>query len=247
MMLPKVRGLGLRVNGPFWARYVRNLVIPELAVLRETVVDRALPSFDKIGDEADEAADAALEKMGRYFHPDDDPADMYEAANDAAILYYDLRRSAHQALLNLFAVALHHLLEQKLLFLLRKELLPKEHENNQALLKRSAVVEALADQGVLIAKFPEWQVIEELRLVANVAKHADGPSADQLWALRPDLFLPEVLRHEIDSPLASFKTQVMTPMSGDDLFVSRGDLDTYFQSVETFCQRLADELDAAAT
>ncbi len=45
MRVPRVRGSGLKSNGPFWAHYVRDLVLEEIAVLRETVIDRALPSF----------------------------------------------------------------------------------------------------------------------------------------------------------------------------------------------------------
>ena len=79
MKVPKPLGAGLRTNGPYWARYIRAAVIPELAVLRETVADRALPSFDGVEEEADKASDMALERLGNAFNPEwDDPADAYE-------------------------------------------------------------------------------------------------------------------------------------------------------------------------
>ncbi len=246
MALPKVRGLGLKANGPFWANYLRRIVIPEVVVLRETVLDRALPSFDNIDDEAERAGEEALERLGRHFHPDDDPADYYEAARDESILYYDLRRSARQAVLNLFAVALHHLLEQKLLFLLRKELLPKEHENDHALLRGSNIVKAFGAQGLDLKDFPEWSKIEELRHVANATKHADGAATESLWKVRPDLFLPDALKNDPSSPLGKIKTAVHAPLSGEDLFVSPLDLGDYFDQVDAFLNRLADEMESLA-
>lgn len=245
MRVPRVRGSGLKSSGPLWARYVRDLVLEEIAVLRETVIDRALPSFAEIEREADEASTEALNRLGRYFHPDGDgdPADAYEAARDEGILYYELRSSARQALVNLFAVALHHLVEQKLLFLLRRELLPTEAENDKRFFKRHVVVEAFEAQGIDLSAFPEWPKLEELRLAANVAKHADGLSAEELWKLRPDLFQSEFIRRYAASPLRRFKGQVMAPMSGEDLFVTPEDLVEYFDQVDSFCRRLADEME----
>lgn len=246
MALPKVRGLGLKANGPFWAGYVRRLMIPEVTVLRETVLERALPSFDQIGDEAEQAAEEALERLGVNFHPDDDPADYYEAAQDESILYYDLRTSARQAVVNLFAVALHHLLEQKLLFLFRRELLPKENENDIKLLTRNNVVRAFADQGIDLTDFPEWSKIEELRHVANVVKHADGRSGEALWELRPELFSPEVIREDPASPFGKVKAAVHAPLAGDDLYIQQADLEEYFDNVLEFVSRLADEMETLA-
>ena len=178
MRVPRVVGSGLKGNGPRWARYVRDLVLEEIAILRETVIDRALPSFAELEQEADEAS--ALRRLGHYSHPDDDPADAYEAARDERINYYESRSSARQAMVNLFAVALHHLVEQKLLFLLRRELLPKKAENDKQFFKRHIVVKAFEAQGIDPSAFPEWPKLEELRLATNVAKHADGPSAEEL-------------------------------------------------------------------
>lgn len=244
MRVPRVRGSGLKSSGLLWARYVREVVFVEIAVLRETVIDRALPSFAQIGREADEASDEALERLGRNFHPDDDPVDVYEAAHDEGIDYYGFRSAARQALINLFAAALHHLVEQKLLLLLRRGLLPKEAQNDKRFFKRRIVVEAFEIQGIDISVFPEWKKLRELQLVANVVKHADGRSAEKLWELRPDLFQPEIIRRDAASPLGRFKGQVMEPMSGEDFYVTPEDLVEYFDQANSFFRRLADEMEA---
>lgn len=247
MPIPKVRGLGLRTNGPFWAKYARDVWIPEVAVLSETVLTRALPSFARIDAEAKRASEERWQKLGRHASPNADPADVAEAAQDAGIIYYQMRSSARQALLNLFCVALHHLVEQQLLTLLRRELLPKSEENNRKFLKRACVVEALRNQDIDIEGFPEWEHLEELRLVANVAKHAEGSASDQLKVRRPDLFTPKILKHETESPLYGPKGPVLNPMSGDDLYVDDADLARYFAFVQGFWERLASAMENASS
>jgi hypothetical protein len=41
----------------------------------------------------------------------------------------------------------------------------------------------------------DWARIDELRLVANSVKHAEGPSAQQLRELRADLFQNPAFAH----------------------------------------------------
>jgi hypothetical protein len=207
--------------------------------------DSALPSFVGIDVEAERASDERWQELGSYAGPGADPADVAEAAQDAGIIYYQMRESARQALLNLFSVALHHLVEQQLLTLLRRELLPKSEENNRKLLNRASVVEALRNQGIDLLGFPEWEHLEELRLVANVAKHAEGSASDQLKVRRPDLFTPKILKHEPESPLYGPKGPVLNPMSGDDLYVDEDDLERYFVFVRDFWERLASAMEDA--
>jgi hypothetical protein len=45
--------------------------------------------------------------------------------------------------------------------------------------------------GLKVKDLEGWSVVDELRLVANVAKHAEGDSATKLRALRPALFVSE--------------------------------------------------------
>ena len=61
-------------------------MLEEIAAVRETVIDPALPSFAEIEREADEASAEALRWVGRYLHPDGDPVDAYEAARDQGII-----------------------------------------------------------------------------------------------------------------------------------------------------------------
>ncbi|HEX7049053.1 MAG TPA: hypothetical protein VF188_02485 [Longimicrobiales bacterium] len=247
MPIPKVRGLGLRANGPFWASYARSVWLPQIQVLSETVVDRALPAFAEIEREAELVSEERWVKLSAFAGPDTDPADLADAARDAGVIYYQLRSSARQALVNLFCVALHHLVEQQLLTLLRRELLPMSDEDNRKLLNRPTVVAALRMQGIDVEGFPEWKHLDELRLVANVVKHAEGDSSDKLKDRRPDLFTPEILRGEPGSPPFGSHGPVLNPMSGDDLYISDNDLADYFTFAEGFWRRLAEAMEALAS
>ena len=42
--------------------------------------------------------------------------------------------------------------------------------------------------GISIEEFRSWNDLEELRLVCNAVKHAEGGSAKALEKIRPDLF-----------------------------------------------------------
>ncbi len=242
---PKARGFGLGGSGPFWADFARTVWIPQLQVLRETVIERALPAFSDIQGEAEAKSEARWDSlMASATSPELDPADVAELAELAGVDHYLTRRAARQSLVNLFSVALHHLLEQQLLTLLRKELLDKGDENNFSQLKREVVVQALATSGVDIESYDSWACIEELRYLANVVKHAAGGSAEMLAARRPDLFTHPLLReanHFEDTPAPE---RVLSPLSGEEVFVSDEDLEGYFKCVLQFWNELASDLDS---
>lgn len=232
-------------NGFFWATQARDFWLEEVAVLRESVFVRVLPAFEDVEEEADRVAQEKWMALGEQSGPSENPGDLAEVAREAGISFYLTRMAARQGLVNLFCVALHHLLEQQLLFLLRRELLPKRLEYHSTYLTRQEVVDRLAEQGIRIDSFPEWVRIDELRLVANVAKHAEGSSAEELKARRPDLFTPPILKRELEAPLWGPKGRILNPMSGEDLWVSDQDLEAFFESVLAFWRRLAVAMEGA--
>jgi hypothetical protein len=101
------------------------------------------------------------------------------------------------------------------------------------------------EYGVDVARLASWKKIEELRLVANVIKHTEGRSSDELLALRPDLFVHPLFRTEKES-FGSPPGDVRMPLMGDDLYVSEEDLVVYTKAVQGFWEELASALEAAA-
>lgn len=97
-----------------------------------------------------------------------------------------MMRSLRQTMLNLLATGLFHLAEQQLAVLGQDA----GFENRQP---KSTTLEDVVKwyKSTLrldLRSLSEWPLIDELRLVANTAKHAEGKSSDDLRILRPELF-----------------------------------------------------------
>ena len=75
--------------------------------------------------------------------------------------------------------------------------------------------------------------MKELNLVANVVKHASGPSAGKLHVIRPDLFSPPGLE-EFGPTFAPKPEDVEHPAGGLDLYVTEHNLQVYFKAAEEF-------------
>jgi hypothetical protein len=91
----------------------------------------------------------------------------FNEAMDHAVLFESMRF----ATLNLYAAALYHLTEQHLIDL-PLQILNYEEQHN---FRREQVVSWFKDTpGLDLALLPSWRLIDELRLVANVVKHAEG-------------------------------------------------------------------------
>jgi hypothetical protein len=108
----------------------------------------------------------------------------------------------YQATLNLFSAGLFHVIEQQLAELTRDAAIEKEVSDT----KLEVVVDWYRKNCQLdLTQFSSWPVIEELRLVANTTKHAEGPSANQLRTKNPKLFQYPPLRNEVPNVAASIR------------------------------------------
>jgi len=146
-----------------------------------------------------------------------------------------------QGLQNMSAAALYHLYEQQVMLFHRREVLDLGEENDAALFKHSVFRERLLRYGIDVKTFASWPLIEELRLVANTVKHAEGDSAADLHSRRPELFIaPQVA----DLPFLGSKAvaRVFQPVMGEDLYVSVDDIRRYANAVEQFWSELSDAM-----
>jgi hypothetical protein len=80
-------------------------------------------------------------------------------------------------------------------------------------------------------------MIDELRLVANLVKHGDGPLARQLMAARPNLFPIDAL---------GYTPMVGLPLTGDGYNVRLPQIAAYFDAVAEFWIELANAIDVVA-
>jgi len=156
---------------------------------------------------------------------------------------YLLLDGIRQGMLNLFAAALYHAFEQQIMLFHRREVLKPAEENDHALLTLSEFQSRLARSGVDIKTFSSWAKIEELRLVANAVKHAEGNSAKRLHTLRPDMFQNPHL-DQLGLPKTR-NSRIFQPLVGEDLYVSLTDIHDYCETLTTFWQELSDAMQCA--
>ncbi len=133
----------------------------------------------------------------------------------------------YQATLNLFAAGLFHVVEQQLADLTRDAAIEREVADT----KLQVVVDWYKKNCQLdLTQFSSWSVIEELRLVANTTKHAEGASATQLRTRNPKLFQYPLLRKDVPN-VAVFHTPLSLPLGGDGLYVTGDEFRRYHKAV----------------
>jgi len=227
-------------NALYWADCIRRVFIQDIDALAKCLEGRILPAFASLDKEAEQLEKNEFERRTSSANPDMDPAEIAETSRDLAVSHYQIMRDVEQAALNLFAAACFHLLEQQLLLFHRKELLSDEEKNHHNLLKISEVISRLAAHGIDLTHFSVWPEINDLRLVANVVKHADGKSADQLRSRNPDLFArPDPTVSTVCGNRTIMKPAVYQPLMGRDFFVTIEAFRSYARAVRSFWQELA--------
>lgn len=148
-----------------------------------------------------------------------------------------------QGLINMFASGLYHTFEQQLMLFHRKQILPPTLENDKSQFKMAKIKESLRLHGINVEVLPCWHKIDEMRLVANTVKHAEGDSSEELRVRRPDLFRDPRLQ-EFDLPELGNapSTRVFLPMVGEDLFIPLEEIQLYRDAIVDFWERLADAM-----
>ena len=226
------------LNHYWWARTFQNDFAPQLCAVVDALKGRLFLSFETIEAEAE----AVTQKVWKGFMSgvgtgDEDPANSAEAAQDAGVSHYLLLAGIRQGLLNLFAVALFHTFEQQVMQFLRRELLHPPEENDPKLLKWAEFEKRLKACGIEIRHVSSWPKVEELRLVTNTVKHAEGDSAQELFRVRPDLF-----EHPGVQKPAGLTTKaqprVLLPLVGEDLYVQLSDVEAYLRALLGFWAEL---------
>jgi len=167
--------------GHFWAETCGDVFSARISEFCTAIEARLLPAFDDLEGEADQAANAEWDRLSREADPEwVDQAEVAERATEVGVAYYLSMQSVRQALINLSIAALYHLFEQQMLFFHRQQLLHPREENDASLINMRELMSRLALGGVDVHKMRSWPRIQELKAAANVVKHAEGRSADEL-------------------------------------------------------------------
>lgn len=231
-------------NARFWSSHIRSDFIPAVHRTAEIFLDRLLPTFRTAEDEAAAKTAEVYEEL--IASPSDgsgDLAEFAEVADEAGDTYFAWLKELEQSMLNACAMFLYHLFEQQMVMLLRRELLLDHEQGNLKLFICDTAVDRIRQYGVEINNFPSWPALTELRLLANVVKHGDGPSSEKLHALAPELFEAPLLRGMKLSGVMARKPQVFTPLLGNDIYVTAERIEFYRVALEKFWRELAKSID----
>jgi hypothetical protein len=211
----------MAVTGSYMAWRVKVSPLPLVSAYGAVVFHDLMPTFDNIEQRAQRVAEEEYERLGAVPADDNWDGDMgalAEAAEDEALSFYETFSSMKQSILNLFAVGLFHLLEQQLADLCHDGAFTVAPPDGTTLV-REVSPWYLRHFYLDLRGLRSWNAIDELRLVANVVKHAEGNSAQQLRERRPELFRYPAFKNEPHIEMLNV-AHVARPLAGDDLYVT---------------------------
>ena len=105
----------------FWTDYFRQ-AIRELQGFRVGALEKVVPAFEGIGEDAERAIEAEYERLGSMtaYDAQIDMSDVADMAMEHRNTVYETMFGVRQGVLNLLAVGLCHLFEQQQMFFLRR-------------------------------------------------------------------------------------------------------------------------------
>jgi hypothetical protein len=166
-----------------------------------------------------------------------DGSEFHERAFDASLSFYETMVSLYQATVNLFTAGLFHLIEQQLADLTHDGAMDAAAPDTQL----TNIVEYYRDHlNVDLTEFDSWDVIEEMRLVANATKHGEGPSAEKLRGVRPELFQYPALRVN-NEKVGHFPLEL--PLGGECLYITADDFRRYEEAASRLFDFVIEQFD----
>lgn len=222
-------------DGRFWAEHFSRVFSKQITHFCVAVETRFLPTFESLEAEAQQVSDTEWERLGHIVNPEyADESQLAEQAYEIGVEYFMSMDGVRQSLINLVVMALYHLFEQQLLLFHRRQVLHPTEENDKKLINTAEFKARLSTAGVEITSLSAWPKVEELRVVANTIKHAEGTSADNLRQLRPDLFNRPQTREFTSSSMS----HVYMPLAGEDIYLTVADLKGYCEALLKFWKEL---------
>lgn len=220
-------------------------ILPPVEAYNGDLFRDVLKAFDHLEERSDEKANDFFNNYTG--NETTDPGDVAGWAREHSYSWWQTMVSLRQSMINLMAAGLFHLIEQQLGALSLDCVYERVRDTKLEIVRRWYI----ANLGIDLASLSDWPRIDELRLVTNSVKHAEGPSARQLRKLRPDLFANPAFAHirsEMGGRWHARQEPLAMPLAGEDLFVTETDLHSYcsaavglFEGIVEFCEARRDD------
>ena len=222
----------------FFSISFKDKYITEINTMEECLENRILPVFKNIEQEAEQVSDEEYKKLNQYANENSDESEIAEHAYFTRVEYFSRLEAVRQSIINMFAMAWYHLFQQQLLDFLRNEIISFDERENYTRNDISKIHERLKQVGIDIKSISSWDKIDELRIISNTIKHAEGTSACELKKLRPDLFEMPPFRNNPEAKINSTKLEVYRPLLGEDLYLTLDDFKQYTELIKKFWDEL---------
>ena len=197
--------------------------------------NRITRAFENLNDEAERIQADAYDRFASS-NPsrEEDNSGIAEAAYFEGVDFYLATDAIRQGVVNLMIAGLFHLLEQQSQYMATQVLSQPaiQSTGNDGFAQLESLLEK--QYGIKIKSFKTGPLLDELRLVANVVKHAGGGSLEKLKVLNPDLFT--------DPQSGRISRLPIRPLVGEGLRLTANHFDAYKSCVEQFWQELTDAL-----
>jgi hypothetical protein len=216
----------------------KNKCITEINTLEECLKNRILPAFNNIHREAEQVQEEEYKKINQYINENSDQSEIDEHVYFMGVEYLSRLESAKQSIINMFAMAYYHLFQQQLLEFLRHQIVFPFEKENYTIYDISKIHERLKTVGIDIKSLSSWAKLNELRIISNTIKHAEGGAASELKQLRPDLFEMPSFRNHPEAKIKGEQLEVYRPLLGEDLYLTLDDFKQYTQIIKKFWEEL---------
>jgi hypothetical protein len=231
--MTNVGEMKMAVSGSYLASRTRLNTQPFVRAYGQWVHEHIIPIVNDFENQARAVEQDTYDQLSAEVHWETyggDDGDICERAFNTSLSFYETMVSLYQGTLNLFSAGLFHLIEQQLAALTHDGAIGVPARDTQL---KNIVRYYIEHFNIDLQQFGSWVVIEEMRLTANAAKHGEGPSAEELRAVNPQLFQPPTLRFDnqyvVHLPLH-------LPLGGDGLYVTEADFVRYEQAAnELLC------------
>jgi hypothetical protein len=206
-----------------WGSRIIQGFIPDVCFFSKIISERLLPAFN--------------EALGDI----ENTSCQYESEWDESVDMYCQTELVRQGITNLYAVGLRHLYEQQISYLVLK--VSRKKDRTAHYQKDEDYIES---SEIDIKKFRSWQKIDELRLVSNAVKHAEGQSSKKLKEVRPDLFHDPEIAHLTTGSFFRNKS-VHHPLFGYDIYLQESDIQNYAKAIEDFWNEFIETIESYRT